>query len=778
MHFHKNPHPANFNFSPKALPGLRFRDSHSRGQFTLTVARDREGIVRIEGDGPDWQEQESDAGIRFSPVNGSAPKLVDEDGHFAWVDSYEAPCLQSDPGRFFGICGASWMFEFRIDDGDRFYGQGEKWTGFEHSGKSHMFWNTDVWADFHFESIEKSIPKAPDPVYVSVPYLIVKRGNRFFGLLVDTPQATYMSISAAQSVAGQMAIGDTGKYLRVSGYEGRPVLYLLEGPTLPELTRRLQRLVGTTPLPPAWALGYHQCRWGYQSEKDLLSLDKNFVKHGIPVDGLWLDIDYMDGYRVFTWADKHYKDLFGTLAKLARRGREVVPIIDPGVKHEPGYSVYERGKKAGAYCRNPAGGDYVGLVWPGETVFPDFSVSKARKWWADEVAAFAAPGIHGAWLDMNDPATGSVDNSAMLFQNGKKPHSAYHNQYALGMAKASRDGFLKAHPDRRPFLLSRSGFTGSGRYTALWTGDNVSCYEHLRNAIPTTLNLALSGIPFNGPDIGGFGGDTYPKLICDWHKACFLFPFFRNHSIAGSREQEPWAFDEQTLEILRTFIRLRYRLRHYLVQLFAEHEITGDAILRPLFYDFEGADLDLVDDQFLVGPAILQAPFLVEKQRERDVILPSGCRWYSIFDRAWLEGGQTLAAKAAPKTTPIYVRDGSILPLSTAGETENSYDATKVDFHLFLSGDGSEAETIYRADDGISFGYQSGKRTEWRVHARRDGAKIEVTISEQQNGFGGIDAIFTTEKGTREVTINGRRATKVKAVGVPFGRRPTQSWAA
>ena len=212
---------------------------------------------------------------------------------------------------------------------------------------------------------------------------------------------------------------------------------------------------------------------------------------------------------------------------MKKLGRKVIPIIDPGVKFERGYSVYESGHRAKAFCENPQGREYVGLVWPGETVFPDFSLKPARDWWAKQVRDFASLGIQGAWLDMNDPSTGPADNGDMLFDHGRKTHDTYHNQYALGMAMASRQGFLEAHPDERTFMLCRSGSTGSNRYTAIWTGDNYSNYHHLKNSIATTLNLALSGIPFNGPDAGGFGGDTFPELIRDWYKAGFLFPVMR-----------------------------------------------------------------------------------------------------------------------------------------------------------------------------------------------------------------------------------------------------------
>ena len=778
MHFHKYPHPANFEFSAAALPGASF--ATACGHYRMRSEVSHAGIHHLQVTGKSWRQNDSDAGLAFESVGPSAaPTSISvRDGKFHWTDGDGNLLISAQAGRFFGQCGESWMFEFELQAGDRFYGFGEKWTGFEHSDRTHKFWNTDVWGDFHSESFTSYKP-APDPVYVSVPYAILKRGNTYVGLLIDNPHATFISVNNKTSIAGQMDLESGRKLLHLGAEQGQPNLFLICGPSLPELTRKLQILVGTTPLPPAWALGYHQCRWGYQSASDLEELDKQFDAHGIPADGLWLDIDYMEGYRVFTFEKKHFPNPANSIKELAKRGRKVIPIIDPGVKNEPGYGVFDRGVSAGAFCQNPQGRNFVGLVWPGETVFPDFSIEEARQWWAKEVEAFANNGIPGAWLDMNDPATGQVENSDMLFDSGRKSHSSYHNQYALGMAKATRDGFLAAHPKERPFLLSRSGCTGTSRYAAIWTGDNFSNYHHLKNCIPTTLNLALSGIPFNGPDVGGYGGDASPELIRDWFKAGFLFPFFRNHTILNSRKQEPWAFDKKTLGIVSRYIRLRYRLRPYLYQLFVEQERTGEAILRPLFYDFEDSaamPLGDIDDQFLVGPSVMQAPFVVEGQARRNVVLPGGQRWFASADGCWLDGGQSLEVEAAAADTPLYIRDGSILPLARLEHSSHAFDSSRIDFHIFLSGDGN-VSTHYTFDDGISFAYLEGKRSEVRITATRIGTAIEISVESLSDGYGLGDFTFSTESSIRKITVNGTPASRLPEQGVRLCSRPMRTWA-
>lgn len=792
MYFHKFPHVANFEFATLNSP----TELHTKlGKYRIKTKASTDGTFSFHVAGKRWKKNRAQTTLQIPEPNCPDCTFSTEitpEGAFHLKDADGNLLLESLPNRFFGQCGEASLFEFVREKGDLFYGMGEKWTGLEHSQKTTKFWNTDVWADFHRESFTNGRP-APDPVYVSIPYLILKRGTTWIGLLLDNPEATFISTGPKTSIAQQMELQQSETELqsivkdgrprdglfRLGAESGQPGLFVLAGSSLPELTRKLQKLVGTTPRPPAWALGYHQCRWGYQSEQDLLDLDRNFRKHEIPVDGLWLDIDYMDGYRVFTFDKKHFPEPAAALEKLADAGRQVVPIIDPGVKLDPGFSTFESGKKNDVFCKTPQGENYVGLVWPGRTVFPDFSLPEARAWWSRQVAEFSAIGVPGAWLDMNDPATGPVRNEDMLFNHGKESHATYHNQYALGMAQATYEGFLQAHPNRRPFLLSRSGFTGSNRYTAIWTGDNVSNYHHLKSSIATTLNLALSGVPFNAPDCGGFGGDTTPKLLCDWYKAGFLFPLLRNHCVFHSRPQEPWAFNRQTLEIVRRYICLRYRLRPFLYHLFIEHEQRGEAILRPLFYDFNSsprAQLEKIDDQFMVGPNILQAPFVEESQTERTVVLPKGTRWFDIHTRGWLSGGRKISVPCHRTDTPLFVRDKSILPLARIQPDEHRFDGRKIDFHIFLSQNGT-AHTRYIWDDGSSFAYRNGDISAVQISARRKGTELSIDIKFDHDRQGSGDFTFTTEKSIRNVSINGTLASKVQSQGVPFGKHIGQTWA-
>lgn len=760
MYFRKYPIIANFNFAGKTASGKAIR--LGRDPVKLQSRMYKDGILRLTASSRHWTKNLSMAGLQLPPREKKSPAFTLSQPFGITVrDEHGETLLTSPAGMTFGTCGKRSIFVFEQTPDMQFYGMGEKMRGLELSGIQTKFWNTDIFADFNWKEIEGD---RPDPMYVAIPYLIIKRGNRYVGLLLDNPHATFMSTSNGTAIGGgQMTLqGDGKKYLTIGAENGMPELYIIVGPSLAGLTRKLQQLVGLTPLPPAWALGYHQCRWGYKSEACLRMLDEKFTEHGIPCDGLWIDIDYMDKYKVFTFNTEYFPAVEKTLKTLKDKGRRVVPIIDPGVKQEKKYPVYDSGKKADVFCRNPGGIDFVGLVWPGETVFPDFSLPEARRWWAKWVKQFAALGFDGTWIDMNDPSTGSVLNEDMLFGRGKHAHDAYHNQYALGMAMATRDGFQAAHPDERPLLISRSGYTGISRYSALWTGDNMSSYHYLRNCIAVSLNLALSGVPFNGPDIGGFGGDCTPQLLQDWMKACFLFPFTRNHSCNGTRDQEPWAFDEPTLRVVKHYIQLRYALRPYLYNLFVRQAENGEAILRPLFYDFTDTDalpLGYTDDAFLTGPAILQAPVLSEHERAREVPLPGPGQWFALMDGKWLPGGQRIKVIVGHLQSPIYFREGTIIPMTPDLPGNNAFDSRSVVFHLMLNKhSATEASYAYAFDDGISYDYKHGKRSELCISASVQDGHLHIKTGHSAKGFGTIHPAFTLYDEFASVTIDGHPA--------------------
>ncbi|QDU71114.1 glycoside hydrolase family 31 protein [Mucisphaera calidilacus] len=754
MYFNKTHQPENFvfNHDKRNAPQIAI-DGKS---FRYNWKHLGENVHRLELRERRWPAQHSQAELT-ADFNTDEPSSADFDPKYGVTLNTPdgETLLTSEPGRVLGVSGQSWLMQFAFNKDMRFYGMGEKVLGLELSGIHTKFWNTDVWADFNMMQV---IHGQPDPMYLSIPYLIVKRGNDYIGILLNNPYAAFMSTNPRINIAGQSdADDDTRTRFFVGAPDGRPEIYFIVGPTLADLTRKLQRLVGTTPLPPLWSLGHHQCRWGYASFKDLDTVDQQLRKHKIPNDGLWLDIDYMTGFRVFTWDQKHWPRLEAQIDKLQANGQRVIPIIDPGVKLDTKYDVYKSGKRAGVYCKNPADTDFVGFVWPGTTVFPDFSQPRTREWWAGWIAkAVATPGIEGVWIDMNDPSTGASVNSEMLFDDGKLPHDAYHNQYAFGMAKATHEGFLKHAPDQRPFILTRSGYISSSRYSAAWTGDNYANDHHLKTAIPTTLNLALSGLPFNGPDVPGFGGDASPELAIAWYKAGFLFPVLRNHTHRGQRHQEPYAFNARVTRITRHYIRLRYKLLPYLYNLFVQQEAAGEAILRPLFYDFADKaklPLDRIEDQFMVGPAIMQAPHLESEPAPRDIVLPKA-NWYDARTGRWIAGDRTIKAKPDDETTPLFIRDGAVIPMRPGTPTDNHTDLADIELHLFLSPDfKGKATCTYAADDGLSYAYQRGERTTITLDVQRKNNHVTVTLRDADFAYSKLKVRFVTYGNKDTITL-------------------------
>jgi alpha-glucosidase len=422
------------------------------------------GVERFAGDvfrvcvtGPRWPRSSSQVQLDW-PVRDDAGQSalgLGRRGELLLSSSGGAGQLRSVPGEGFGVCGSTWLFHFALPDAAELYGMGEKCIGFERSGVTTRFWNMDVWADFPMSQVEHG---EPDPLYASVPWVIVKQGNAYVGLLLNGTGSAFLRASPRPAVGGVAS-----RRLWLGAEDGAPELIVIVGPSLRELTEKLQRLLGVTPRPPLWALGHHQSRWGYESQAQLDALADDFARHRVPNDGLWLDIGYMRGYRVFSVDSKHWPLLESALSRLRARGQRVVPILDPGVKLEQGYDVYDQGRRRRAFCLTPEGQPFVGYVWPGKTVFPDFSLATVRDFWAERVAQLASRGFAGFWLDMNDPSTGASDPGAMLFDRGRQSHASYHNQYASGMARASREGLLRAAPDERPFLLTRSACAISWR---------------------------------------------------------------------------------------------------------------------------------------------------------------------------------------------------------------------------------------------------------------------------------------------------------------------------
>lgn len=659
-----------------------------------------------------------------------------------------------------GVCGENMLLNFALTGIDGCYGLGERTKRLNKLGDSADCLTVDVVSVFRHTYARNDY----DPTYVAIPLVILKQGDQFLGLFFDNPGRAVMDMG--KSRPGEFWYQALG---------GITDLYCLAGPSLAEVTRRYGQLTGHAPLPPLWALGYHQCRWGYRREAEFRDLAAQFATADIPVSALWYDIDYMDGYRLFTWNRAEFADPVALNHDLKAVGIRAVTIIDPGVKREPGYALYDSGREQAVFCQTASGRDYVGKVWPGDTVFPDFTLVTTRYWWADRLAMFMRKSaIDGVWLDMNDPATGYSRTEEMCFDHGAIPHERYHNQYAHFMAMASRQACEAVNPNSRPFLLTRSACAGTQRYSAVWTGDNASNWQHLRMALPCSLNLSLSGVAFNGPDVGGFMDNTSAELLVRWHQACSLFPFYRNHSDHDSRPQEPWRFGAKAQAAIRGAIRTRYRLLPTLYQGFFNHWRTGDPIIRPLLYHYAGPEYLDLDDQYLLGDSLLVAPILHGegqgpemvrhgvKMQQRAVQLPPGY-WFDLNHGAWIKGGQLISYAAALDELPLFVRDGAILPYY-AGPLHNSVmNLSAIELHLFCRA--QSAQLDYVVDDQETRRYESGAYGIARIAAKIIGERLQVDISE--SGDYPRDTVKFTpvvygrpELRELALTVNGRVLTR------------------
>jgi alpha-glucosidase len=763
MFFNKYPHPANFVPIPIAFGSAPSSDSRAEIAIELDQQPGTAEITWFEGDLACLSVRHPRFGPNRSLVElirpeAGTPGRIRPTDHGFEVHGRDAQPIVALAPNGFGVCGEASMFQITVPDDVTFYGLGEKNYGeIELSGYRSRFWNTDVWSDFHFAQWG-GFPT--DPPYFSTPYVLVRSAQGYVGLLLHNPYPAFIETPGIEDARVFVEWQRTHEHLLLGTDGGEPCLWIIAGDTIAEVTQKLQRLVGVTPRPPIWALGYHQSRWGYAGHDDLVELDRKFAEHQIPCSALWMDLDYMDGYRIFTVAESAFPSGPQRTADiLAANGRRIVPIIDPGVKLDPGYRVYDDGTAHGHFCLTQEGRPFVGLVWPGETVFPDFSRAETRQWWAGYAAEFRKSGFGACWIDMNDPSTGPVDPTEMRFEHATVPHAAHRNQYALGMQMATYDGFMNAPPYERPFILSRSGTTGSSRYAAIWTGDNVSNEFYLRLSVPTSLGLSLSGLPFNGPDLGGFGGDVSDALMVEWMKAGFLFPFLRNHCGRGHRHQEPFNFPPSVMHILRRYIRLRMKLMPYLYQLFVRQSLCGDPVMRPMLYAEDSVRTERIADQFLIGSNILQAPFLDLQSPTRDVYLPAEGPWYDTNSGRWLASG-THRVTRHREGSPIYVAPFAVIPMQAGTPTGNDVDLLRPVFHVFIPmSEACETASIrerYVADDGLTFGYQRGDESEIEIEMSIADGNIAIAVHHLSTGFGEIQPSFVFHGRPDAVHLNGR----------------------
>jgi len=585
----------------------------------------------------------------------------------------------------------------RLGFDEHFYGLGEKAARLDRRRGKFEMWNSDT----------PGYVEGTDPIYQSIPFYLGMEEGCAYGLFYDNPhRSTFDLGNSGQEYAGYTAAGGVLDY------------YFFHGPALKKILSRYTELTGRMPMPPLWALGHQQSRYSYYPDTLVEQVAQAYRAHNLPLDVLYLDIHYMDAYRVFTWDPKRFPDAAALTDRLGKQGLRVVTIVDPGIKYQPadpvapgtGYAVFNEGLAKDYFLRRKNGSLYIGEVWPGKAVFVDYTKDDARRWWGDQLRALTDRGVAGIWTDMNEPSdfldkSGESQKDVVFDDLGTKSlYPQNRNTFALNMARATYEGLQRLQPDRRPFVITRAGYAGIQRYAVAWTGDNNATFDSLALNLPMFASMGLSGEPFVGADIPGFIGRGDGELLVRSYQVASLAPFCRNHGAVDQYDHEPWRYGAPYEAMVRESLQLRYRLLPFLYTTLEEAHRTGVPLFRPLLLEFQDDPTTLnLDDEFMVGSALLAAPVLRAGERARDVYLPAG-RWYDFQSSAALRGGDLLRVDAPLNRLPLFVRGGSIVPSTIAMNYTGEKPWNPLRFDVYPDDAGAATGSLYE-DDGVSPAY-------------------------------------------------------------------------
>lgn len=635
-----------------------------------------------------------------------------------------------------------------------YYGFGEKALPSSRAQQYMTMWNTDA---------PKYAP-GEDPLYQDIPFFVALRDGAAYGVFFDNTWRSWFDMGKTDPARYTFgAAGGELDYYVFGGGPGRTPARVLEDYTA---------LTGRMPLPPLWALGYQQSRYSYTTAARVREVARGFRERKIPADVIYLDIDYMDGFRIFTWSPERFPDPVAMLGDLHALHFHPVTIVDPGVKVDRTFAIYRDGQARGVFVRDANGQELHAHVWPGNCAFPDFTDPAARAWFGSLYATFLDQGVSGFWNDMDEPATFAPDDRRwpILMHDPSKTfpldarhagdgqpgtHARYHNVYGMQMARATFDGLRRLRPDKRPFVLTRAGYAGVQRYSAVWTGDNVPSWEHLALSIPMLTGLSVSGVPFVGADIGGYGGSPSAELYARWLQAAVLTPFFRTHAETGSADREPWSFGPEFERINRATIELRYRLLPYLYTLFAASERDGAPVMRPLWFDYpHDYRTWLLDDEFLAGRDLLVAPVVHAAETARRVYFPQGDDWIDWWDGSRHAGGSWANVGAPLDRLPLFVRAGAAVPTLPVTQYTGAAADTPLTIVVATGADGGGS--VYQ-DAGEGYGYRNGEsRT---IQIRLSGASLSFDMAKSRR-FPGIEAVelLGLDAAPGDVRVDGKRA--------------------
>ncbi|MGB9178326.1 MAG: TIM-barrel domain-containing protein, partial [Pyrinomonadaceae bacterium] len=577
-----------------------------------------------------------------------------------------------------------------------------------------------------------------------------------YGIFFDNSYRSYFDFGASSQ-----------QFAMFAAEGGEMNYYFFYGPSIKKILARYADLTGHMPLPPLWALGNQQSRWSYYPDSMAEEVVRRYRQDDLPLDVLHLDIDYMQAYRVFTWNTKRFPDPAAFIDKLKQQGVKVVTIVDPGVKYQPpvagasvaqtnpeltpqdkSYYVYNQGVEKNYFQKRKSGQIFIPKVWPGDSVFVDFTLPEARKWWGDLHRAYLDHGVAGIWNDMNEPSdfvdqTGKNQIDVVSYDEGQNStHAKMRNLFALLEARATYEGLERLQPDKRPYVITRAAYAGIQRYSTMWTGDTVSSWDTLALSIPVFQTLGLSGEPFVGSDVGGFIGRGNGELLTRAYQISFLAPFCRNHKEINGYDQEPWRFGKYYEDIIRKYLKLRYRLLPFLYTTLEEAHRTGVPLFRPLMLNYQDDESTLnLDDEFMIGNDLLVAPVLQPNQTSRMVYLPEGA-WYDYWTNKKYQGHTMIRADAPLETVPMFVRAGAIIPLWPEMKYTGEFPIDSIVFQIYPDAQGRASTTLYE-DDGTSPAYKQGTFRRTTVNASVAGKDIQVDVSEPVGSYTPTPRKFT-----------------------------------
>ena len=606
--------------------------------------------------------------------------------------------------------GTSWLGNEvttykQLQPDERFIGLGEKTGNLDRRGKTYVNWNTDNFA----------YPTDGDPLYLSTPFYMGIVEGRPYGIFFDNTHKTTFNFGCSN---------DRFSYFQAE--DGEMNYYIIHHHDVAGILEKYTWLTGRMEIPPRWSLGFQQCRYSYYPYQEVLNAARTFREKDIPADVLYLDIHYMDAYKVFTWHPTRFPDPEALLKELREMGFNVVVILDPGIKKEPGYPAYDEGKKKDVFVKYPDGAELNAQVWPGWSAFPDFTMEEARTWWAEKMHTVTDVGVEGFWNDMNEPAAWGQHLPDLIefdYDGEGATHKKARNIYGMQMARSTYDGGRKLLNGKRPFILTRAGYSGVQRFGAVWTGDNVSTDDHMLAGVRLINSMGLTGISFAGYDVGGFAGEATPELFARWIALGAFSPFFRSHSMVNSRDSEPWSFGEAVEDVSRNYIKLRYRLMPYIYAAFYESSQNGMPVARSLAINYTNDPKiyqDPYQNQYLFGPSLLVIPAESTKIHHK-AYFPKGF-WYNLYTDEIQNGLTEIVIEAEKESLPVVVKAGSILLMqNTVSSLMRDKPSNTLEVHVYP---GDSCEFVHYEDDGETYAYEAGASSTRRFILEGNSLKI------------------------------------------------------